>query len=102
MAAILKLRKAAERTTTSNFLSALIAILSIINMGIATILISLGSSEAEIYSKMLKMAAILKFKMAAILKFKMATKKIITSNFPSAFFTSLSIINIGIATILSS
>ena len=40
--------------------------------------------------------------MAAILKCKMATKKIITSNFPSALIISLSIISIGIATILSS
>ena len=40
--------------------------------------------------------------MAAILKIKMATKKTTTSNFPSAFITSLSIISIGIATILSS
>ena len=47
MAAILKFKMASE-TTTSKFPSALIAILSITNMGIATILSSLGNSEAEI------------------------------------------------------
>ena len=44
---ILKFKMAAKRTT-SNFPSALIVILSITNMGIATILSSLGNSEAEI------------------------------------------------------
>ena len=48
MAAILKFKKAAKRTTTSKFPSAFIAILSITNMGVATILSSLGNSEAEI------------------------------------------------------
>ena len=48
MAAILKFKKAAKRKTTSNFPSAVIAILSITNMDIATILSSLGNSEAEV------------------------------------------------------
>ena len=47
MPAILKFKMAAERTT-SNFPSVLIAILSVTNMGIATILSSLGNLEAEI------------------------------------------------------
>ena len=51
---------------------------------------------------MLKIAAVLKSKMAAILKFKMDTKWTTKIDFPSAFTTSLSIINIGIATILNS
>ena len=48
MAAILKSKMAAKRTMSSNFLSGFIAILNIINMGIATILSSLGSLEVEI------------------------------------------------------
>ena len=48
MAAILKSKMAAKKTTTSNFLGGFIAILSIINMGIATILSTLGSLEVEI------------------------------------------------------
>ena len=44
----MKFKKAAKRTTTSNFPSTFIAILSITNMDIATILRSLGNSEAEI------------------------------------------------------
>ena len=50
MAVMGKFKMAAERTT-SDFPSALIAILNITNMGIATILSSLGNSEAEIQSK---------------------------------------------------
>ena len=101
MAAILKFKKAAK-ITTSNFPSAFIAIHILTNMEIATILSSLGNSEAEIVQNMLKMAAILKSKMAAILKFKMASKWTTTRNFPSALIISLSIINLGFATICSS
>ena len=85
MAAILKFKMAVKRTT-SNFQSVLIAILSITNMGIATILSSLGRSW-YIVQNMLKMAAILKSRWRPFLKFKMATKKLTTGNFPSAFIT---------------
>ena len=44
----MKFKTATKRTTTSNFQSALIISLSIINLGFATILSSLGSSEVRI------------------------------------------------------
>ena len=47
MAAILKSKMAAKREMKSNFLSTFIAIHIIINIGFATILSSLGSSEVE-------------------------------------------------------
>ena len=47
MAAILKSKMAAKREMTSNFLSTFIAIHIIKNIGFATILSSLGSSEVE-------------------------------------------------------
>ena len=47
----MKSKMAAIRTMTSNFLSGFIVILSIINLGITTILSSLGSSDVEIWAK---------------------------------------------------
>ena len=47
MAAILKFKMAAKREMNSNYLSTLIAIRTIKNIGFATILNSLGSSEVE-------------------------------------------------------
>ena len=47
MAAILKSKMAAKREMISNFLSTFIAIHIIKNIGFATILSSLGSSEVE-------------------------------------------------------
>ena len=47
MAAILKFKMATKKTTY-NFPSAVIAILNITNIGIATILSSLGNAEADI------------------------------------------------------
>ena len=48
MAAILKTKMAAKEELTSNFLSALIAIQGITNMGIATILSSFCGPELKI------------------------------------------------------
>ena len=43
----MKFKMATKRKTTSNFSSALIIFLNIINLSLATILSSLGSSEVE-------------------------------------------------------
>ena len=95
MAAILRFKMATKRTTTSHFPSALIISICIINLGFATILSSLRSSEVEIIGRNM-------LKMAAILKSKMAAKREMTSNFLSTFIAIHIIKNIGFATILSS
>ena len=95
MPSILKSKMAAKPKMTSNVLRDLVAILSITNMGIATILSFLGNSEVEIYAKLC-------FKMAAILKSKMAAKREMTCYFLCVFITIHGITNLGIATIKSS
>ena len=90
MAAILKFKMGARRTTASTFPCVFFNLYRYI----ATIFSSLGSSEVEIKPKYVTMAA--------ILKSKMATKRTMTSYLLREFIAILSIINVSNATFLNS